>query len=569
MAQNELEAPVHRSTPGMTAAEQLLCFLPWIFVLTILAVVLIADFTFSERHFWLYSVFYNHLHPARHPIIPGAVGEAMPLTLIKSWPLALAFLGLFITLFALYFAAIRFLPRLVTQRFIVCSTMFIGSAYILLPLVTSQDIFSYIAYARMAIFYHLNPMVVAPTAIKPDFVYGFLYWVNQPSVYGPTWLAITALLQIIATVIGFKYVLSMELLLRIFGLMMHLGSTQLIWILTGRLKHTNPLISEANWQTRRIQCTLAFAWNPFLLLESCVNAHNDITILFMLLLALWFLIPYPENRRSSYLVAVIILALITCLKISYVVLMPGIVLFIVLQGSAVRSLQSRILQTVVALIVYSGLIVAMHIPFWANGALLKVLQVTPSASRNINSFYETIVNSYASFRGIPITHKMDYGSHLEILSHMLSTGLFVVSYAIICIRSLWRPQYINTWFAMIIWLAFAWLLYCVIGSPWFWPWYVIILFGLFALLEVTQGDPGDKREPIHFIFGSLDVALLGRLLSMSMVGLYCLWIFYNLVPGFQFTYFTSVVIWGIPFLIVGIAATRRQSKEIGRRLVEG
>lgn len=561
MAQNELDTPVHRSTSGITTFEHRFRFLPWLFLLSVIVVVMIADVTFSERHFWLYNVFYNHLHSAKHPIIPGAVGEAMPLTLIKSLPLALAFLGLFIILFALYFAAIRCLPRLITQRFILRSTLLIGSAYLLLPFVTSQDVFSYIAYARMAVFYHLNPMVVAPTAIRPDFVYGFLYWVNQPSVYGPTWLVITALLQIIASIIGFKYVLSMELLLRIFGLMMHLGSTQLVWILSGRLKSTNPIISETDWQTRRLQSTLAFAWNPFLLLESCVNAHNDITILFMLLLALWFLIPYPENKRFSYLIAVIILALIAGLKISYVVLMPGILLFILLQGSAVKSVKSRMLQVVMATVVYSGLIIGMHAPFWANGALLNVLQITPSASRNINSFYESIVNIYASFKGIPLTHKMDHGSHLEILSHMVSTSLFVGIYAVLCIRSWQRPQYINTWFAMVVWLTFAWLLYCVIGSPWFWPWYVIILFGLFALLEVTQGDVRDKRDPIHFVFGSLDVALFSRLLSMSMVGLYCLWIFYTLAPGFQFTYFTSVFIWGIPFLIVGIAALRKHSKQ--------
>ncbi|GCE30974.1 hypothetical protein KDA_64580 [Dictyobacter alpinus] len=561
MSQNKLDTPVLYPTASNAAFEYKFRFLPWICLLGIVVVITIADLTFIDRHFWLYTVIYHHLHPVKRPIIPGAVGEAMPLNLIKSLPLTCAFVGLFSILFTFYFLAVRFLPRLINQRYIFRSTILMGIAYILLPVVTSQDIFSYIAYARMAVLYHLNPMVVAPTAIKPDFVYGFLYWVNQPSVYGPTWLAITSLLQIIASVIGFKYVLSMELLLRIFGFMMHLGSTQLVWILSAQLRSSNATVSEGDWQRRRLRTTLAFAWNPFLLLEACVNAHNDITILFMLLLSLWFLIPHPENKRIAYVSAIIILALLACLKISYIVLLPGILLFILLQGAAVKSLRTRILQTVVSIIVYSGLIIGMHAPFWDHGALLNVLQVTPSASRNTNSFYETVVNIYASFKGIPLTHKMDHGSRLEIMSHMVSTGLFLLIYAAICIRSICRPRYINTWPALVAWLAFTWLLYCVVGSPWFWPWYTIILFGLFALLEVNQEEQTTRREPVHFVFGALDVALFGRLLSVSMVSLYCLWIFYNLVPNFQFTYFTSVFVWGIPFLIIGMRAAQKHIKQ--------
>ncbi|GHO82151.1 hypothetical protein KSZ_01570 [Dictyobacter formicarum] len=485
----------------------------------------------------------------------------MPLNQIQSLPLALAFMGLFIILFTLYFFALRHLPGKITHRFIIRSTIAMGIAYLLLPLVTSQDVFSYIAYARMAVFYHLNPMVVPPTAIEPDFVYGFLYWVHQPSVYGPTWLAITAGLQLLATAIGFKYVLSMEMLLRIFGLLMHLGSTQLVWLLSERFEGLKSGQDEANWQTRKLGVTLAFAWNPFLLLEACVNAHNDGTILFLLLLSLWFLFPQTENSRPPFLVAIVLLALIACLKISYIVLMPGILLFLLLQGTAISSIRRRLRDVGLATLIYVGLIIAIHAPFWANGALLDVVTMTPSASRNINSIYELLVNGYAQFRGIQLTHSIDRGSHLEVLSHMLSAVLFTLMYAALCIRSFRRPQYINTWPALVAWLAGAWLLYCVVGSPWYWPWYAIILFGLFALLEMTQQELPAGRTPVHFVFGSLDVALLGRALSSSMVGLYCLWILYNLLPKLQLAYLTSLWVWGLPFLIMAIVRARTRLKQ--------
>ncbi|GCE23388.1 hypothetical protein [Dictyobacter kobayashii] len=560
MAQNKLDTPEYKYMQQRSIVRRPDTF-PFLLLLATLVVIVIADLTFSSRHFWLYTVIYNHLHPVKHSIIPGAVGEAMPLNLIKSLPLAQAFTGLFTIIFILYFFSLRLLPAKVGHRFIIGSTIVLGIGYILLPIVTSQDVFSYIAYARMAVFYHLNPMVVPPTAIKPDFVYGFLYWIHQPSVYGPTWLAITAGLQLLATAIGFKYVLSMELLLRIFGLLMHLGSTQLVWLLTGRLQKLKSGVDNSTWQKRRVCSTLAFAWNPFLLLEACVNAHNDATILFLLLFALWFLFPRTESSRVPFLVAITLLALIACLKISYIVLMPGILLFLLLQAPEVRSLGRRLFDVGVALLLYIGLIVAIHAPFWDHGALLKVFAMTPSASRNINSVYELLVHAYAQIRGIPLAHGIDRGSQLEILSHILSTGLFVFVYVATCVRSFLRPQYINTWPALVAWLAFTWLLYCVIGSPWYWPWYAIILFGLFALLEVTQEEAPSGRTPVRLVFGAWDVTLFSRCLSVSMVGLYALWIFYNLLPNLQPTYLTSLWVWGIPFLIIGISYARGRLKQ--------
>ncbi len=66
---------------------------------------------------------------------------------------------------------------------------------------------------------------------------------------------------------------------------MHLGSTQLLWVLSGGLQRLHGSISPR----LRALAILAFAWNPLLLFEAAVNAHCDTTILFFVLLALWLL----------------------------------------------------------------------------------------------------------------------------------------------------------------------------------------------------------------------------------------------------------------------------------------
>ncbi|GCF08795.1 hypothetical protein [Dictyobacter arantiisoli] len=546
MTYNKIDVPAQSVLPSSSLLRRQ-SFSSCFFLFAILCTILIADFTFTDRQLWLYHVIRNHWHPSAHTIIPGYAGEAMPLNIVRTMPQALAFLGLFVVVFLFYLLALRILPRHISHRYIIVSTTLIGFAYMLIPFVTSQDVFSYIAYARMAVLYHFNPMVTPPTVIHSDYIYGFLYWVNQPSVYGPTWLAVTASIQLLATAIGFKYVLSMQLLLRLFAFAMHLGSVQMIWKLSGRLQDRTTDTSLPVFQNKRLLTTLAFAWNPFLLLEACVNAHNDVTLLFMLLLALWWLLPRPESIRQPYVLASVLFALMAGLKISYIVLVPGLFLFILFHQTVLRSWPRRFLDMGKSLLIYSGIIIVCHAPFWAHGALLHVFTVTPSASRDINSIYEFLVHGYAQLRGIPLPRAIDSGSHQEVLSHVLSMAVFMACFGILCLRTFLRPQLVNTLSALIGWLTCLWLLYCIVGSPWFWPWYAIIIFGLLALLEVTQY----KHNPTSLVlFSSLDISLFGILLSISMMGLYCLWIFYNLLPNFQLTYLTSLLIWGVPFLII-------------------
>src|SRR5207248_10743736 len=108
----------------------------------------------------------------------------------------------------------------------------------------------------MVVIYHLNPLTTLPTAIRNDPVYVHLYWNDQPSAYGPTWVAITSVLQWLALIFGAQSLLPMVMALRLFGLATHLCSTFLIWSIIGHLQRL--LVQESS--SKRILATLAFAW---------------------------------------------------------------------------------------------------------------------------------------------------------------------------------------------------------------------------------------------------------------------------------------------------------------------
>src|SRR5205823_10459139 len=143
-------------------------------------------------------------------------------------------------------------------------------------------------------------------------------WNTQPSAYGPTWIAMSSLLQWLVLPFGTQTLLPLLIVLRLFGLAAHLCSTLLIWSISGHMQRRQGQID----MQKRILATFAFAWNPLLLFEACVNAHNDVALLLLILLAIWFLAFQERLTIRSSIIAMVLFALATCLKLNVVVLMP-------------------------------------------------------------------------------------------------------------------------------------------------------------------------------------------------------------------------------------------------------
>ncbi|HEX6478314.1 MAG TPA: hypothetical protein VF043_05680 [Ktedonobacteraceae bacterium] len=502
-------------------------------------------------------------------LFPGwAIRLALPRTPILhppaatlSWQETAFLLNAFLLMFLIYWLALYALPRLINRKYLLYSTLLLGFVCVFIPVVTSSDIFSYIAYARMEVIYHLNPLTTLPTAIHGDFIYPYLYWRDQPSAYGPTWAIITGLAQWLIGVTGLEGILRMVFALRLLGLASHVSSTMLIWSISGQLQRITGVISPR----KRMLAALAFAWNPLLLFEACVNSHNDAILLFLILLALWFLLrrgdpggrpelkhdrPELEHDRPpqltlrSLLPAAIVFAIATCLKINIVVFVPGLLIFLWMQRSR------NVFHILVTSATYLGVIILLYAPFWQQGAVLHLLSINPSTSRAINTpydflsqFYNTLahVRIYLNAPGEPIATPM------ERLTHIFSAALFVLIYAILCWRAARISSRINTIPGLIRWMALVWLLYCVIGSPWFWPWYLVTFFGLYALVESTT-----KWKNA----GIIRIPLIVRLLAFSMLSLYCLsaWAPAHIslpgLQGFVWGDLRGLWVWAIPLLAI-------------------
>lgn len=578
---------------------------PFAILFAMVCAILLMDAILPLRYLWFKEALLTQL--GSWPVLPSQIlFPGWPLIpplpnlnhlpdprVIQSWEQLPLMLGSFVLVFLLYLLALRRLPAQVSRRFIYTSTVLLGFLYILIPIVTSTDLYSYIAYARIAVIHHLNPLTTLPTAIcsdkiyNCDEIYNYVFWVDQPSAYGPTWAIITSSLQWVFTLFGLNYILLMVIALRILGLVSHLLSTFFIWKISGRLQRLNGTISP----TTRLRATLAFAWNPLLLFEACVNAHNDATLLPFILLAVWFLVRVrkgPMYRAQSgdgwsehpnehvlvrlshrwrdtsapyvpYILAASMLAFATCLKINIVLLVPGLLLYAWMQ----EPVSGRLKRVVAVTATYTGLILLCYAPFWQGGAILHVLSVNPATYRTINTpadflghFYNSILRDFGKPIGAPI------GSPAERIVHTLSMGTFVIIYMLLCWQVIRRPGRISNVQGLIRWMAVTWLVYCALGSPWFWPWYLVTFFGLYALIEAS---PGDGNALFDFVrWPARTETYFMRLLPFSMLSLYCFFVWGTShtpipgLPGFELSYLSGLWAWGLP--LVAVALLVRGSK---------
>jgi hypothetical protein len=633
-------------------------------LIAMVAAVLFLDAALPLRNLWFHDALLTQMgawpvlpslliFPGRAllPHLPFQYATATPGYLDGWFDISMLFAA-FLVVFVVYLLALRRLPGSISWRFIKRSTILIGCLYVLIPVVTSPDLFSYIGYARMAVLHNLNPLTTIPTAIQSDPVYKYIFWVDQPSAYGPTWAIITSFMQWLLVVFRNTYIMPMVLVLRVTGLVMHLISTRLIWLISGQMQQINgqPVLATR----KRIRATLAFAWNPLLLFEACVNAHNDAMLVVFVLLMIWvlakekirkmqvgtgdkeivefnghmhketraaqapppilsttpaptialhevsgrggsgwdgwwgrlrrprsladalpILIKLTRSLRIKFapflellmrplkqaieripldlrapIAAACLVALGTCLKINVVLLLPALLCYIWMQAPA----NQRFKQAGATLASYIAVIALLYAPFWQGGAIFNVFRVNPSTYRTINTFadflahsYNTVAGLFGNLSGAPV------GSPAERFMHTFSTGIFVLLYLVMLWRMKRAPQKLRSLHGMVYWMAVVWIVYCAIGSPWFWPWYLVTFFGLFALLEASDAEtPAENpREIFPWRLWLMRTPWAARLFSFSMLTLYCLITgpsraFVHGLPGFQWSDFAGAWAWVLP-----------------------
>lgn len=136
----------------------------------------------------------------------------------------------------------------------------------------SYDLFNYIFDAKIITYYQQNPYLYKPLDFTSDPMLNFMRWTHRLYPYGPSWLFLTVPLSFI----GFNFFLLTFFLFKAMTGLTFLGSAYLIY-----------KISKVLFPKNAIFNTVFFAFNPLILIEGLVSAHNDFPLVFFALLAIY------------------------------------------------------------------------------------------------------------------------------------------------------------------------------------------------------------------------------------------------------------------------------------------
>ncbi len=146
-------------------------------------------------------------------------------------------------------------------------------AIVLLPLLISRDVYSYIAHGQIVSIHHANPYVQTPSDF-PSYLTRTLVgpkWVDTPSVYGPLFSLLAAAVT--------RAITRLDALADAFRLIAIAASLATTFVVAAVARRVRP--------SRAAFAVAAFGLNPVILFHSAGSGHNDLLVALAVAIAAW------------------------------------------------------------------------------------------------------------------------------------------------------------------------------------------------------------------------------------------------------------------------------------------
>lgn len=361
-----------------------------------------------------------------------------------------------------------------------------GLVFVFTPAFLSHDAFVYAGYGRVLAVHHANPYFTTLSVFPQDPFFKLDDWRDALAAYGPIWLVVCALGTFLAGDSPLNYVL----LYRTIDLLAHLGNILLIIAILRMLGRSPRTIATG---------ALLYAWNPLVLQESSLGAHNDVVMVTCMLLGIFFWVRSEREQDLSlttlrayslplaaFTFAVLIKFTAAPLLVFFLLLLLRKALYSSTANSSLRQPHTlqwrRAFRTLIpAGLLCAGLIIFCYTPFWIGYSIPEIINsfvAPPSANSSYGSIFSAIFK-WVSIYGLPAQNWLAFP--LQVLSTRQSwqviTIVLVGSVMLVGIVWLWR---VPTTRVMVL-ATLAVLGTLLIITSWFFPWYVLWLVGLAAI----------------------------------------------------------------------------------------
>lgn len=353
---------------------------------------------------------------------------------------AIIYVVLFSILFLLYFNILKNINKIFkTNKRMFIFIAVIGILFTIIIPTTSFDVFSYIGNGWVDSHYNENPYYTSVQNVwdenGPDEMLGKVArcWRDEPVVYGPVWSVICKIL----TSFSFGNITASLYIFKLTSLIIFLASTYLIYKITHK----------------RIFVAM-FALNPFILFEFLSNVHNDIFLVFFILLAIYFI----KNKRNIFL-SVGCIAIATGIKYLSILLLP----FILIYALKEEKLKNKILKTLLYAIEFIAIICAFYLIYIKDFRVLSGIFVQQ--------------NKYGRSIFLGLYYLLNGDKEILSIIKTISLVIFALSYITIILKLFFNKNGNKIKFSKLIKTYQIFLLiFTFILITNFNPWYVIWLF---------------------------------------------------------------------------------------------
>ena len=360
---------------------------------------------------------------------------------------AIAYLSAITLMIVIYLLILKYRRRIFGGLKDILTFVFIISCVLVFTIpFFSHDVVYYMGVGRLNSKYQQNPYYVslkeyvenAPDNVdlKEDTVLECGYkhfWSRETVVYGPTWTIICAALSLIS----FGNVDVCLLIFKIANLIIHIINCYIIYKLSKRKLHV-----------------LIYGLNPFILLESIINVHNDIFMIFFILLVFYELL-----KKKSIIKSILFLAIATTIKYFSLLFLP----FIIIYHYRNEKTSKRLLKCVEYGLIYISIVIIPYLMYFRNfGVLSGIITQQTKLSKSL----ATILRKYG------------YGEYRLVHKILI---VYYFYYLIKNINLLYREKI--SFIKEIKQLFYYLFIFVFVLITNFQPWYILWLIPLFIWIE--------------------------------------------------------------------------------------
>lgn len=319
---------------------------------------------------------------------------------------------------------------------------------VFVPPSLSIDLLSYVSHGYIATTLNGNPHVdpsssVAQTSLGPELArYGWRP-VHPASPYGPLWTRVEA-----AVVRVFDGVWNQLIAMKLVLVAASFGSALLIWKILGDVRPEHQLVG-----------TLAYLWNPLIVVEVAAEGHNDLFMVFFILLALLLTI---RGRGSGGLVAMVLGVLTKYVPLLF---MPMQVVYLWRARSTTTRFAKQISVGVVAAAI---LATVLFTGLWVGTATFGAVRAAaePGSSGSTRTMVELALSRIGTWSVESIVD--------DVVMFAFAVLTFVVASFVKGKGDLLRA------------CAIVSLAYVFVASASYWPWYAVLPAALLAMTPTTN-----------------------------------------------------------------------------------